>query len=63
VEPQVRATTGLLERMMDADSGVLVAGIGESGQPVGGRLVQSEQAVLAGSGDVHTGARLVVRYP
>jgi hypothetical protein len=49
--------------MMDADSGVLVAGIGESGQPVGGRLVQSGQAMLAGSGDVRNGARLVVRYP
>lgn len=52
VKLQVRAIAGFLERVVGADAGTLVAGVGEGGQPVGGRLVQGRQAVGAGGGDV-----------
>src|SRR5512135_2997951 len=63
VKPQVGAAAWFLEGMVDADAGTLVAGIGEGGQAIGGRLVQRGQAVLAGGGDVRHGARLRAGHP
>jgi len=63
VKVQVGAACRLLERVVDADPGSLVAGVCEGGQSAGGGLVQHGQAVLTRGTDVVRGAWLGVAHP
>src|SRR5271170_1278878 len=54
---------GLSDGHADADSGAVVAGVGEGGQPGGGGVVEGGQGVGAGGGDVVHRAGLRGRDP
>jgi len=63
IDIEVAPVGWLSDRDVDADSGAVVAGVGQGEQSGGGGAVERGQGVKAGGGDVVRRARLGVRDP